>query len=215
MNTTAGYTDSNGVYHQPTVNGLDGQFSTPVGDTPSGGHGPLGNTIDQAQCQQTMSDNYHIHVFVGIYVNGTEYALPRGIGVVEPVNPNDGSINYATQCFYFSHTHDSTGVVHIEDPNVGGLTVQQSGYTLQTLFDVWGITVNSSQFGQFMGPVQVYTSGQQYRGGGPDTTVPENTLQPWIGDPNQIPLYSHEVIWFLVGPNYPTQLPAVHFFEEY
>lgn len=174
-----------------------------------------GDTIDQAQCQVTMSENYHIHVFIGIYVNGQEYALPRGIGVSDPSNPNDASIDYATHCFYFTHTHDSTGVVHIEDPNVGGATVQQSIYNLKTIFDVWGITVNNAQFGQFTGPVQVYTSGQQYRGGGPNTTIPENTLQPYFGDPNGIQLYSHEVIWFLVGPNYPSSLPAVHFYQEY
>ena len=168
-----------------------------------------------------MSENYHIHVFVGLYVNGTEYALPRGIGVADPVNPNDAEINYATQCFYYTHTHDSTGVVHIEDYNNGLLETPPvtPHYTLKTLFDVWGITVDNTHFGQFSGPVQVYTSGQVYRGGNQPygSTVPESTLAPWNGDPNQIQLYSHEVIWFFIGPpsTYPTSLPNVHFYEEY
>lgn len=166
-----------------------------------------------------MSENYHIHVFIGLYVNGTEYALPRGIGVADPTNPNNPSINYATQCFYYTHTHDSTGVVHIEDYNNGLLETPpiSTNYILKTFFDVWGITVDNTHFGQFAGPVTVYTSGQVYRGDKNGSTVAENTLTQWTGDPNQIPLYSHEVIWFFIGPpsTYPTSLPGVHFFEEY
>jgi hypothetical protein len=211
------YTDSNGVHHNPVVNGLDGQFNPPVGDTPSGGHGPSGNTIDQAGCEPSMSDDYHIHVFIGLYVNGTEYALPRGLGVANPEG-NGPSVNYATMCFYYTHTHDSTGILHIEDPNLGVVDSPpvDSKYALKTFFDVWGISVNNAQFGQFAGPVEVFTSGQQYRGNdGPSFVVPESALQPWYGDPNTIPLYSHEVIWFLVGPSYPSQLPSVHFYEQY
>ncbi|HET9029481.1 MAG TPA: hypothetical protein VFN49_04835 [Candidatus Aquilonibacter sp.] len=203
---------------QLVTNGQPDMFTPILGDTPSGGHGPVGSQIDQAQCDTTMSDNYHIHVFIGLYVNGTEYALPTGVGVADPASQNDKDTQYATQCFYYTHTHDRTGVVHIEDPN-GGISAvppMNSMYTLKTLFDVWGITVSNSQFGQFGGNVQVYTSGQTYRGGGnANSTIPESDLTPWVGDPNTIPLYSHEVIWFLVGPNYPTSLPAVHFYEEY
>ncbi len=60
------------------------------------------------------------------------------------------------------------------------------------------------------------TSGQQYRGGsewqhGRDV----KDLTPYLGDPNSIPLYSHEVIWFLIGPQLPASLPNVHFYEEF
>ncbi len=191
-------------------------FTPAVGDTPSGGHGPVGTQIDNAQCQVSMSDNYHIHVFIGIYVNGTEYALPRGIGVADPVNPNDTAINYATNCFYFTHTHDSTGVLHVEDFNGGVLDTppMNSLYISKTIFDVWGITVTGSNFGQFGGPLTVYTSGQQYRGDQSGSTISTRTLTPWLGDPNQIPLYSHEVIWFFIGTPPPT-LPNIHFYEEY
>lgn len=205
------------MYHNPIINGLDGQFSPPVADGPNGGHGPAGSTFKGVSCEQTMSNNYHVHAFVGIYINGTEYALPRGIGVAEPVNPNDLSINYATMCFYYTHTHDSTGVVHVEDPNNGMLDVPptDSKYILQNFFDVWGISVNPLQFGQFAGPLRVFTSGQIYRGDQDGQTVPESALTEYVGDPNQIPIYSHEVIWFLVGPNYPASLPSVNFYTEY
>lgn len=162
-----------------------------------------------------MSNNYHIHAFIGLYVNGVEYALVRGIGAVVPVDYNAKAINYATQCFYFTHTHDSTGVVHVEDPNPGGAPITSSLYTAKNIFDVWGITVTSGQFGQFAGPVRVYTSGQVYRGGTPNGVVAESTLTPWFGDPSAVPVYSHEVIWYLVGPNYPASLPSIDYYEEY
>jgi hypothetical protein len=192
-------------------------FTPTYGDTPQGGHGPVGQPIDQAGCDVSMSNNYHIHVFVGLYVNGSEYALPTGVGAADPKSPANNT-QYATQCWYYTHTHDETGVIHIEDPNLGTLDSPptDSHYTIKTFFDVWGITVNSFQFGQFQGPVEVFTSGQQYRGGGGSNSyIAESTLQPWYGDPNAIPLYSHEVIWFLVGPTYPSQLPGVHYYEEY
>jgi hypothetical protein len=37
----------------------------------------------------------------------------------------------------------------------------------------------------------------------------------WLGDPNAIPLYSHEVIFLEVGPTYPTILPNVIFYSEF
>jgi hypothetical protein len=173
-----------------------------------------------------MSNNYHIHVFIGIYVNGSWLALPEGLGIVG-FAPSAQEIIYAT-CFYDTHTHDSTGVFHVEDPNTNNTLITQPIYSTADLFSIWGITVNSTQFGQFAGPVTVFTSGQTYRGGGncdgnipPAGTAinstgitPETDLTLWTGDPNAIPLYSHEVIWFYVGSGNPTSLPQVQFAEE-
>ena len=203
----------------PVVNGQDGMFNPPSGNTPSGGHGPIGSQVDNAQCQVEMSDDYHIHVFVGLFVNGQQYAIPRGIGAAEPIIDNYGAVIGATHCYYFTHTHDATGVIHVEDYNNGIVESppMTSHYMLKTVFDVWGITVNATQFGQFQGPVRVYTSGQQYRGGHGNVNIPVSDLSWYNGDPNQIPLYSHEVIWFFVGDpsTYPKSVPYIHYYEEY
>lgn len=173
-----------------------------------------------------MSNNYHIHLFIGIYVNGTEVALPEGLGIVGFANPAPAYILYAT-CFYYTHTHDLTGVLHVEDPNPNNALITQPIHATGDLFNIWGITVNSMQFGQFTGALTVYTSGQIYRGGGNcsgnsppagttlgNSITPESALTLWTGDPNQIPLYSHEVIWYFVGSGNPTSLPGVSFAEE-
>jgi hypothetical protein len=209
----------------PSINGVDGDFNPPYGDTPSGGQGPLNTTFDNQTCAATMSNNYHIHVFIGIYINGTELALPRALGIVGAGSPPPAEIVYAS-CFYSTHTHDSTGILHVEDPNLNNVPLTQPIYATRDLFGIWGITVSPTQFGQFAGPVTVFTSGQMYRGGGncsgtappPGTvlsssTVPESDLTFWSGDPNTIPLYSHEVIWYFVGS--PTaSLPQIDFDYE-
>jgi len=213
----------------PVVNGTPDAFNPPYGDTATGGQGPLDSTFDNGNetCESSMSNNYHIHVFIGIYVNGSWLALPEGLGIVGFAdNPAPSYILYAT-CFYFTHTHDSTGVFHIEYTNPNGLPLTQPAFSTADLFNIWGITVNSTQFGPFGGPVTVYTSGQIYRGGGDcsgnsppagtqlgGSIVPESDLTLWTGDPNAIPLYSHEVIWFYVGSGNPTSLPQVQFAEE-
>lgn len=219
LSTKYGYYDKNHVWHNPVINGKDMVFTPPVADGPNGGHGPVNTTLDGVTCAKTMSSNYHIHVFVGLYVNGAEYAIARGVGVVEPLNPNAMDILYATQCFYYTHTHDSTGIFHIEDYNNGVVEkpATTSKYNTGQLFAIWGITVNQNQFGQFAGPLRVFTSGQVYRYIDPQNggTIPESRLTQWTGDPAAIPLYDHEVIWYMVGPNYPAALPSINYAGGY
>jgi len=219
LSTKYAYTDKNGVYHTPVVNGLDNQFNPTVADTSTGGHGPANSTFDGVPCDVSMSRNYHVHVFVGLYVNGTEYAIPRGVGVAEPQAPNQTPILYATNCFYSTHTHDSTGILHIEDYNNGTLEkpATSTKYTIGQVFAVWGIKVTKTQFGQFTGNVRVFTSGARYRYIDPKNggTVPESDLRQWTGAASGIPLYNHMVIWYLVGPNYPASLPSINFAGGY
>ena len=170
-----------------------------------------------------MSDNYHIHVFIGVVVNGQQYALPVGTGTDKPAIDSQGDSPSANSCFYFTHTHDSTGVVHIESDNNGlaEYPPSDSKFSLGQYFAVWGINVSYAgygqfgQFGQFSGPMEILTSGQQYRHSTTSSTVSESLLTPYIGDPNQMQLYSHEVIWFLIGPQFPASLPSVHFYEDF
>jgi hypothetical protein len=197
--------------NQGSVVGQPDMFTPPSGDTPSGGNG---GPVDGITCDPVMSDNYHVHVFVGIYVNGTQLALPIALGMVNPGAPLNGFINTA-QCFYHIHTHDSSGIVHVEDPDPNGVPRTGTLYTLKNVLDVWGITVNGTQVGQFQGPVVVLTSGQVYRGDQNGGEVPSSTYTFYGGDPNGIPLYSHEVIWLLVGPTYPASLDGISFYTEF
>lgn len=214
------------------------------GDYPSGGHGPVntsmtgpdGNTVS---CLSSMAENYHVHAFLGFYNSGHAVALSDGIGMAEPQGDGDYAVNgttihnwenYATQCFYEMHTHDASGVIHIEapSPNCGGATqntvpCDMSIFTLGDFLAVWGVQIMptgiySNGAPIMSGSVQIYTSGPVARGGpNHSAEVGSNTYSLYTGDPNAIPLYSHEVIFVDVGSGNLTgsALPNVAFYETW
>lgn len=224
------------------INGLDGQFKpgangdkdTDDGDMmpgapgalpQGGGQGPVGNTIDGISCDPSMSNNYHVHAFIGLYVNGQEIAIPDAVGVVGATGDKTDSNGWPNQeiygtCFYHMHTHDASGMIHMEDPDPSGAPVTASLFTVGNFFDIWGLQVNATQFGPFAGPVTVYTSGQFPRTGCSNAPgscdVGSNSYTLWTGNPLSIPLYMHEVVWFEVGSGNPdaAHLPGVHFATE-
>ena len=191
-----------------SVSGQTGGFSPAEGDTASGGQG---QPVDNTTCDTNMSDNYHIHALIGIYNNGTLMALPAGVGMQNPQPPTNGFVDVAS-CFYHLHTHDQSGIVHIEDPNPANMPISASMYTLKTFLDTWGITADANHFGPFQGPVRVFTSGQVSRANSNGGTVTADTLTYYGNDPTSVPIYSHEVIFIEIGPSYPSSLPNVHFY---
>lgn len=199
------------VTHAGSVTGQTGMFTPTQGDTSSGGQG---SPVDGITCDPTMSNNYHVHVFLGIYDNGTQVALPTAIGMENPGAAVSGFVDTAS-CFYHIHTHDSSGIVHVEDPDPTGAPVTASLYTLKNVLDIWGITADANHFGPFTGPVRVFTSGQVYRGDANNGTVAATNYTFYGTNPTSVPLYSHEVIWVEIGPNYPASLPNVQFYLEY
>ncbi len=188
------------------ITGTDNLFTPNDGDSPTGGQG---QTVDGIPCALTMYENtYHVHAYLGILVNGRQVAIPDQIGLYKPGSISNGYTSTA-QCYYYIHTHDASGYVHIESPTSTPLSA--SLYALQNVFDVWGMTVSSTNVGPFQGQVRVFIA-----------TVPLQTLtaanyQEYTGNPNTIALYSHEAIWLEVGPSYvlPPNLPAVTFYTEY
>ncbi len=193
---------------QGGLNGRIGGFTPSEGNTSSGG---TGGNVDGIPCLPVMPTTYHVHIFLGVYNNGTLMALPIGTGMVNPGTPVSGFLNTA-QCFYFTHTHDSSGIVHIESNQ--NVAVTKSIYTLKTYLDIWGITADANHFGPFQGPVRVFTSGQVYRGNMNNGLVTANNYTYYGSDPSSVPLYSHEVIFVEVGPNYPA-LPNVSFYTNF
>jgi hypothetical protein len=66
----------------------------------------------------------HIHQHLDITVNGQDTTIPANIGV------GSGFISPL-------HTHDTTGIVHVESP-------VQKDFTLGQLFTEWGVRLDSS-----------------------------------------------------------------------
>lgn len=186
--------------------GTPNLFTPTFGDSSTGG---TGQAIDSITCNATMpQDQFHIHSFVGVLVNGGWYAMPTAIGMVKPGAPTNGSVD-AAQCFYLIHTHDSSGIIHQEaassTPESGSL------FTLGNLLDIWGQPISANGLGSLTGMVRVFVATVPLR------TMTATTYSEFTGDPRTIQLFSHEAIWIEVGPPYilPGQLPPVNFYTEY
>jgi hypothetical protein len=213
----------------------------------------MGNGI---QASTSMAENYyHVHVFLGLIVNPTtfdaknnEIAIPDGIGMVNPVgdfqdtdpsapsyntctgtNPNVANFECYADSFYYIHTHDPSGAIHLEAPapTCGAVTnytvpCNTSVFTLGNVLDVWGISISPNNFGHYTGPVGVYVSPQKYAPCGSTSSggacyTPSNEYTQFTGDPRTIHLYSHTVVWIVVGaqPPQPSALPNIQWFLSF
>jgi hypothetical protein len=91
----------------------------------------LGQVVDGVPCLQDDLPVHHIHVHLGIYLDGNSVTVPAGIGVGRPWGVQPGGFVATGSCFAWLHTHDASGVVHIVTP-------EEKTFTLHQLFEVWG-----------------------------------------------------------------------------
>ncbi len=116
----------------------------------------------------------HIHQHLDIFVDGQPVQVPPDIG-----------INVAGGFIAPIHTHDASGVIHVESP-----TIQD--FTLGQFFDIWGVRFDA------------HCIGGACDGGG-------RTLQVFVngrlvtGDPRAIKLEAHQEIVVALGS--ASQLP--------
>lgn len=149
------------------VVGLGGLFlatrETPIANLPP--------PISGVECWMTGHEEaaYHVHTLLEIYVRGSKVRVPANVGIVEGV------------CMYALHTHDESGLIHVEAPSY-------KSYTLGQFFDVWGKALSRSRFldldltSQGL-EMRVYVDGRLYE-----------------GDPRNIELLDKRVITIDVGP---------------
>jgi hypothetical protein len=148
--------------------------------------GLTGQDVDGISSNDMEQLVFHIHAHLAIYVNGVQKLLPYGIGIVPPYqlqtipagNPSAGtSFVGGGSKFYWLHTHDETGVIHIESP-------KQETFTLGQFFDEWGQQLGPNQVGSDTGKLTAYVNGKVF-----------------TGNPRDIPLAAHNVIQLDLGQN--------------
>ena len=164
-------------------------FGQPVyadGDTAQGGQGSP--TADGIPCDNAAI-GYHIHAELMLYQYGQQVAIPKAIGIMNPTPPQSGVV-YGGSCFYHIHTHDASGIIHVEAPS-------QSSYTVGQFFNIWGMPLDASRVATFNGPVTVFVNGAQYG-----------------GDPRGIIFSEREVIALEVGTPIVTP-PQIIFDPQY
>jgi len=133
--------------------GTIGKDVFPDGDTPSGGQG---NAVDGIPCGAGAHDAEHYHAHLSLFANGEQIAIPRAIGIMNPIL--EGETVLAGTCFYWLHAHDRSGIIHVE-PSETGHT-----FTLGQYFDIWGQPLASDKVATYSGPVTVYVDGKRYTG---------------------------------------------------
>lgn len=120
-------------------------------DSPTGGQG---QAVDGIQCAGMEYATLHIHPHLSIFYKGTQVVVPRLIGAV-PTGGGNG-------CLYWIHTHDETGIIHIESPVLA--PEGSSGFTLGMLFDIWGQPLARDDIAGLKGPVTAFLNGEKYEG---------------------------------------------------
>jgi len=107
----------------------------------------------------------HIHQHLDLYVSGAKVTLPAYVG-----------INFASQYITEVHTHDTSGIIHVESPTM-------RDFTLGQLFGEWGVKLTASCVGRYCGPLKWWVNGQRV-----------------TGDPALLVLRSHQEIAVAEGP---------------
>ncbi len=150
-----------------------GHTRFPNGDTPRGGQG---QPVDGIQASASEQIVYHIHAHLSLFDHGRQVALPRGIGIVPPRVVQNGFV-VGGQAFYWLHTHDATGIIHIESP-------VRKLYTLAQFFAVWGEPLTRRDVAGMNGAVTVFLNGRPYRGNpGAITLVAHREITLEVGQP--------------------------------
>jgi hypothetical protein len=120
----------------------------------------------------------HIHQHLDVFVNGKHEPVPASIGI------------YDGQFLTELHTHDATGIMHVESPT-------KREFDLGQFFGVWGVRLDADCVGGYcrgVTPWTVYVNGT-----------------PYTGDPAALVLKSHQEIAFVIGTP-PKKIPSSYQF---
>jgi hypothetical protein len=80
-----------------------------------------GQPIAGIRCERQEYGNFHIHAHLDIFIDGKPHAVPESIGIINRT------------CLYWMHTHDPSGIIHIEAP-------ETRAFTLAQFFEIWKST---------------------------------------------------------------------------
>ena len=126
-----------------------------------------GKPVDGVNC--LLNGNWHKHALISIYNNGKRLGFPDGIGRVH------------AGCYhaYEMHTHDVTGIVHMESD-------APRQFKLGQWFSLWKQPLSRTGVAGLAGPVRFYI-------------IDNATITRYDGDPYQIQLLPHREVLIVTG----------------
>ncbi len=151
------------------------------GDTAKGGNGQPVDGIEGSSAEMLK---IHIHAHLSLFYKGKQIAIPQGIGIVKPFREENGFVA-SGQGFYWLHTHDATGIIHVESPD-------NRAYTLGQFFDIWGQPLAADNVAGLKGRVRAFVDAKPYAGKVRDIPLVAHTqITLEVGDPMvATPVYS-------------------------
>jgi hypothetical protein len=157
--------------------GVVGNNYWPAGNTSTGGNG---SNVDGLICAPNMSALYHVHAHLAIFKDGQWLAMPANVGIL-------------SSCDYEMHTHDQTGIIHIETPTF-------KKFTLGQFFDIWGEPLTSTNVAGVTGTVVAYINDN-------------GDSRRYMGDLRDIELTSLRDITLQIGTTPITTLATYSWYE--
>jgi hypothetical protein len=137
--------------------------------------------------QETLTVHYHAHL--DVVVDGSPVTVPAGLGI--NVGPNGELPEHGSPGIAPLHTHDISGVLHIEAP-------KNDTFTLGQVFTEWGVALSENHVGGYATgdsahrTVAVYVNGKRTS-----------------GDPTRIVLKPHEEIAVVAdSPGHKVEIPS-------
>jgi hypothetical protein len=123
----------------------------------------------------TEGNVLHIHQHLDLIINGKQVTIPTHIGV-----------NEAAGFISPLHTHDLSGIIHVESNVV-------RDFTLGEFFDIWGLELTNDCLGSYCNTgsttMKIYSNGTLY-----------------TGKPRDLVLTPHQEIMFVYGSTTPTTI---------
>jgi hypothetical protein len=120
-----------------------------------------------------MDGAFHIHAALRVYADGKQVPVPADIGI-EPEATSLAPL----------HTHDASGVIHIESS-------EQYPFTLGHFFTIWGVKLTSTQLGGYQAAagkqLTVYADGTPVANPAGYVMKPHDDIVIGYGKPGSFP----------------------------
>jgi hypothetical protein len=140
-------------------------------------------TVDGIQCNAAEQLVFHNHAHIDIFIDGQPYSIPSQVGILPG------------KCIYWLHTHDDSGIIHIESPVT-------RNFTLGQFFDIWKKKFSNTQIfdniANGTNAMSVYVNGNKIKA---DASY------------RNINLNEHDEIAIVFGKP-PTRIPSTYGFEK-
>ena len=144
-----------------------------------GNGGVNGQPVANIKCDAGEQLAVHYHAHVTILYKGQPVYVPAQTGII------------GSSCFYWMHTHSTSGIIHIEAPKDSA----SRQFTVGDFFQIWNQPLTSRQVATFS-----IGRGEQVK-----TWVDG---KPYTGDPAKVVLKSHTQVVIEVGPPLTDPPPA-------